>query len=49
MEFQTVFGPEIKGPSKYYRIPLSDYGKRRRADCLRRRALLLRHGTIQTG
>lgn len=21
MEFQTVFGPEIKGPSKYYRIP----------------------------
>lgn len=21
MEFQTIFGPEIKGPSKYYRIP----------------------------
>ena len=21
MEFQTVFGPDIKGPSKYYRIP----------------------------
>lgn len=21
MEFQTVFGPEVKGPSKYYRIP----------------------------
>ena len=21
MEFQTVFGPNIKGPSEYYRIP----------------------------